>query len=52
MTWSSSAPLSVGSVSTASEMILSASWICSSVMTRGGARRMMFWWVGLAWREH
>lgn len=43
ITWSSALPFRVGSSFTASSMMLRACWISSSVITNGGARRMMFW---------
>lgn len=49
MTLASFSPLRLGSSLTASSMMLSADLISSSVMTSGGANRMMFWCVGFAY---
>lgn len=48
MIWLSASPSKVGSSWIDSRMIRSDSWICSSLITSGGARRMIFSCVGLA----
>jgi hypothetical protein len=49
MTLSSLALLRVGSSVIASFMMARAVWIWASVTTKGGVRRMMLEWVGLAY---